>query len=406
MRTFPRANLSLLLQLLTISPRIMKSRCLSLSHRNQRLIAYISVANNQRPARFSHVSRQGPRGFPHLTDRLYARHLMAVTVTNNSENEDQSGMKKAFQLLDTISSTVFITDSNGEVTAGSIAGKNTLTYSPTDDTPASNFGKTSQDEVEHYLEMLKELEGTSLSEESSLGTRGNDMILGVTDDDGSSDESDHPWSAINPILRLRGPVATGYGRGGKKLGVPTANLPASLFQSALENLKTGVYFGWAVIEGTAVSAKKGRNRPIKAVVNVGYSPTFEGKENAEKIVEAHLITITSPMTKYESSDNTDENIDNSVEEVAIEEDFYGETMRLQLIGFLRPERKFDSFSDLIAQIHCDIGCAAWALGSIPFVLSKEDEFIRNCRVEIVNQAHAWIGSGGGDDKSSWEFETW
>lgn len=183
-------------------------------------------------------------------------------------------------------------------------------------------------------------------------------------------------------------------------------LPASLFQSALENIDAGVYFGWAVIEGPDLNIKKERNRPIKAVVNVGYSPTFEGKENAQKIVEAHLITTTSPMTKYEGSQNTDENMDDSSEKITIDGDFYGETLRLQLIGFLRPEQKFDSFPDLIAQIHRDIGYAAWALGSMPFVLSKEDEFIRNCSAEIINKSHVWIGSGGGDDTSSWEFEIW
>jgi Xaa-Pro aminopeptidase len=61
----------------------------------------------------------------------------------------------------------------------------------------------------------------------------NDMILGIHDEDGCTDASvldeqvKHPWTAINPILRLRGPVATGYGRGGKKLGVPTANVSDS-----------------------------------------------------------------------------------------------------------------------------------------------------------------------------------
>ena len=169
-------------------------------------------------------------------------------------------------------------------------------------------------------------------------------------------------------------MATGYGRGGKKLGVPTANLPSSLFQSALENVDAGVYFGWAVVESNK-SEFKGRNVPMKAVVNVGYSPTFEGEENREKIVEAHLITKASPMTKYEGIANSDENNNNSAEE--IEEDFYGETMRLQLIGFLQPEQKFDSFPDLIAQIHSDIGHADAALDSFPYVYSREDEFISN-----------------------------
>jgi riboflavin kinase len=71
--------------------------------------------------------------------------------------------------------------------------------------------------------------------------------------------------------------------------------------------------------------KTGRNIPQKAVVNVGYSPTFEGQENpAEKIIEAHLIL-------GEDDEMTD---------------FYGETMRLQLNGFLRKERKFPTFPEL------------------------------------------------------------
>ena len=35
-------------------------------------------------------------------------------------------------------------------------------------------------------------------------------------------------------------------------------------------------------------------------------------------------------------------------------DFYGSTLRLCLIGFLRPEKKFDSFDALISQINSDI----------------------------------------------------
>lgn len=170
-------------------------------------------------------------------------------------------------------------------------------------------------------------------------------------------------------------------------------LPSSLFQTALEDISNGVYFGWAVIE--SASSNKGRNMPIKAVVNVGYSPTFEGKENKEKIVEAHLITTSSPMEKPESTNN-EESSDNIDE---IEGDFYGETLRLQLIGYLRAEQKFDSFPELIAQIHRDIGNANWALDSMPFVFSKEDSFIKDGVEE-------WIGSSGGDSSASWEYETW
>ncbi|KAL7534839.1 hypothetical protein ACHAXR_008653 [Thalassiosira sp. AJA248-18] len=320
------------------------------------------------------------------------------------DEEQQRGMEDAFASLESLTSEDWDESSSDNEHSTNIK------YSRTDDTPASDWGKSTSEEVEVYLEMQGELEGTASSSQEEEGQQNAeeeellqleiDEIMEVEgNDDSLTDTDDYPWTSINPILRLRGPVASGYGRGGKKLGVPTANLPASLFQSALEDVTNGVYFGWAVVEQptTTDGNQKGRNKPIKAVVNVGYSPTFEGKENQEKIVEAHLITKSSPMEKNELSDTAqmDGNDDNGEE---IEGDFYDETMRLQLIGYLRPEQKFDSFPELIAQIHRDIGNAHWALGEMPYVFSKEDEFVKD--------GVDWIGSGGGDVIASWEFESW
>jgi riboflavin kinase len=323
--------------------------------------------------------------------------LSKLTSSSSSDNEDQHGMKDAFDSLNALSP-------EDVAPAWKIKPKILMKYSRTDDTQAFYYGKSSDDEVAHYLEMQQELEeDVSNTKEVSECNQKKDIMSDLFQEDEDDPlqfgaDAQHPWSSINPILRLRGPIATGYGRGGKKLGVPTANLPSSLFQSALESVDAGVYFGWAVIEG---DDSKIKNRPIKAVVNVGYSPTFEGKENKEKIVEAHLITKASPMTKYEgNSHNNADEIDKSPEEVEINEDFYGETMRIQLIGFLRPEQKFDSFPDLIAQIHRDIGHAASALNSFPYVFSRDDEFISNSSKGI------WIGSDGGNDNASWEYEVW
>ena len=341
-------------------------------------------------------------------------------MINNDDEARQRGMEEAFASLDALSPGDWNNgDEENNNSEDDDKYKADLNYSRTDDTGAADTGKSTREEVEYYLEMSSELDGTAASmleaeeedddnEEEGIGMEdietgleymdGEDNILGNFDVD-----DDCPWESINPILRLRGPVATGYGRGGKKLGVPTANLPASLFKSALNDVETGVYFGWAVIEQSpSTEEKQGRNGPIKAVVNVGYSPTFEGKENKEKIVEAHLITKSSPMEPIdETSISTDDVLEQSGESDVIDEiegDFYNETMRLQLIGFLRPEQKFDSFPDLIAQIHRDIGTADHALNSMPFIFSKEDNFIQD--------AAEWIGSDGGDDIASWEFETW
>lgn len=156
-------------------------------------------------------------------------------------------------------------------------------------------------------------------------------------------------------------------------------------QRALADVTPGVYIGWAVVEGAA----KGRNVPHKAVANVGYSPTFEGEENKQKIVEAHLIL-------EERHHRHDDDGDDGVVVSAMDPPgFYGETMRLQLDAFMRPEIKFPSFPELVAQITADVEDSKAALDSEPYASFKGSDF-------LVNLDSAWIGSGGGDEIASWE----
>ncbi|GAB5037043.1 riboflavin kinase [Nannochloropsis oceanica] len=174
-----------------------------------------------------------------------------------------------------------------------------------------------------------------------------------------------PHQALPRALLLQGPVSQGYGRGSKKLGIPTANLPSSLFiiKSYLDLLPTGVYCGWARV----------RAETYKAVVNVGYSPTFEGKENKEKIVEAHLI------------------------EGGFERDFYGEKMTLVLAGFQRPERKFRSFPALVEAINQDVQDAKNALEGL-------DSVYANAR-RLVDMEE--LEGEEGEGKARWvPFEEW
>ena len=145
------------------------------------------------------------------------------------------------------------------------------------------------------------------------------------------DQRKYGMTYLDSALLLRGKVVTGYGRGSKKLGVPTANLPhfhEDLVTST--DLNNGVYFGWGCIE-------KDSEMIVPIVANIGRSPTFVGNENSINIVEAHLIGRT-PTSKIK---------DNSG-------DFYNEYLRICLIGFLRNEKKFSSFDGLVKQIHDDI----------------------------------------------------
>ena len=111
--------------------------------------------------------------------------------------------------------------------------------------------------------------------------------------------------------QIRGSVVKGRDRGGKLLGIPTANLK---LQDELCP-KTGIY---------AVTVDY-RNRLYKGVANIGYSPTFEDNEFT---VEVHLLKFNT--------------------------DIYGEKIRINFIERIRDEKKFAGISELTAQINQDI----------------------------------------------------
>ncbi|CAN0201195.1 unnamed protein product, partial [Hapterophycus canaliculatus] len=120
---------------------------------------------------------------------------------------------------------------------------------------------------------------------------------------------------------------------------------------------SGVYFGWAGLEeaddkdgegGGAGNESGVEPGPWKCVANVGYSPTFAGQENAEKIVEGHLIGYEGMLVMVLVGAGV-------VVVVGVGDDvggdFYGKTMRMLLAGFQRREKKFASFPELVATIN-------------------------------------------------------
>lgn len=115
---------------------------------------------------------------------------------------------------------------------------------------------------------------------------------------------------------LRGPVEHGDARG-HGMGIPTANLvpwEQRLLPAA------GVYATWAYIG----------NARIPAVTNIGTRPTFENSPVRPRI-EAHLLDFSG--------------------------DLYDQPMRLEFLDFIRPERRFPSPQELLAQIGRDVQTA-------------------------------------------------
>ncbi|KAG0626295.1 hypothetical protein M758_2G117400 [Ceratodon purpureus] len=137
---------------------------------------------------------------------------------------------------------------------------------------------------------------------------------------------------------IGGPVIKGFGRGSKILGIPTANLPTSAFSSQLADHVCGIYIGWAGLSNRGI---------YKMVMSVGWNPYFD---NSEKTVEPWILHDFS-------------------------EDFYGEELRLIVVGYIRPEANFTTQEDLVEKIHEDGRIAKAALEMKPFSDYAEDSYL-------------------------------
>ena len=114
-------------------------------------------------------------------------------------------------------------------------------------------------------------------------------------------------------FEIEGRVARGEARG-KSIGFPTANIPLGAYlRPAL-----GVYAVRAAIE------QENGEIWLDGVANIGVRPTFGG---AGVVLEVFLFDF--------------------------DDDLYGKRLRVRLVDFLRPEKKFDGVDDLKAQIAQD-----------------------------------------------------
>ena len=111
---------------------------------------------------------------------------------------------------------------------------------------------------------------------------------------------------------IRGKVVPGDGRG-KTIGFPTANL--QLLESYTVPMD-GVYL---------VSVELGQER-YYGLMNIGYRPTFEDP-TPRKQLEVYLLDLN--------------------------EDLYGQELKVEFLRFLRKEQKFNSLEELVNQLRQD-----------------------------------------------------
>uniref|UniRef100_A0AAX7V6G6 Riboflavin kinase n=1 Tax=Astatotilapia calliptera TaxID=8154 RepID=A0AAX7V6G6_ASTCA len=134
----------------------------------------------------------------------------------------------------------------------------------------------------------------------------------------------------------RGEVVRGFGRGSKELGIPTANFQDSVVDNLPADISTGIYYGWACV---------GNGDVYKMVMSIGWNPYYK---NTKKSMETHVIH-------------------------KFKEDFYGEVLSVVLVGYIRPERSFNSLA-LIAAINSDIEEAKMKLELPEHHKLKDDNF--------------------------------
>ena len=118
---------------------------------------------------------------------------------------------------------------------------------------------------------------------------------------------------------LAGKVVHGQKRGAT-IGFPTANIEAWPEQMIPAH---GVYAGWARLG----------DQTFKAVTNIGLRPTFAGDSLS---IETHLLDF--------------------------DRDIYDQQLEVTFEARLRPEKKFDSLEELVAQIQLDVDAARDYLG--------------------------------------------
>lgn len=119
------------------------------------------------------------------------------------------------------------------------------------------------------------------------------------------------WLLGRPY-QIRGEVQVGKRRGGMEIGYPTANL-----QVNQEDLipRIGVYATQVICGG----------RCYGGVLNIGYNPTFA---EGQLVAETHIFDF--------------------------KEDIYGKPIRLNLLAFIRDEKKFSGIRELAEQIGRDV----------------------------------------------------
>uniref|UniRef100_A0A0N5AW73 riboflavin kinase n=1 Tax=Syphacia muris TaxID=451379 RepID=A0A0N5AW73_9BILA len=119
---------------------------------------------------------------------------------------------------------------------------------------------------------------------------------------------------------FEGTVVSGFGRGSRELGCPTANLDEKAVSQLPSTFPNGVFYGLAKVDDGLI---------YRMVMSVGWNPQYK---NEKRTIEVHILHSFS-------------------------EDFYGSRIRCVALGYLREMTTFSSIDELKTAITTDIYAA-------------------------------------------------
>ncbi|KAF8528859.1 riboflavin kinase [Hysterangium stoloniferum] len=146
-------------------------------------------------------------------------------------------------------------------------------------------------------------------------------------------------------VRLAGPVQRGFGRGGKDLGCPTANLPDESLEPIASVTEPGIYFGYAqVLPPEGKPWLEDDRKVLPMVMSLGWNPFYK---NEKLTAEIHILH------DYNS-------------------DFYGYELRAIVLGYIRPELDYTSRDALIVDIETDKTVGKASLSRPTYEIYQQD----------------------------------
>nr|VWO97338.1 5-aminolevulinate synthase (EC (5-aminolevulinic acid synthase) (Delta-ALA synthase) (Delta-aminolevulinate synthase) [Ganoderma boninense] len=151
---------------------------------------------------------------------------------------------------------------------------------------------------------------------------------------------------------MSGAVQRGFGRGGKDLGCPTANLPDESIIPMSSVTKTGVYYGYAQVsrerDGKMVLSEEDA-KVLPMVMSLGRNPFYKNERMSAEIHVMHDFQI----------------------------DFYGHNMKVMVLGYIRPELDYGSREALIEDIETDKRVALKSIARTGYQQFQLDPFFDN-----------------------------